>query len=125
MIVARLLGVAEFALGSTMVFRAESLRAIGGFEAVQDYIADDYQLGKQISEKLNLRIEFAPVVVETHLGASRGARYGGISCGGRAQSVSRGAPGTTATRSPTRQSGRSRRSPLDNGGPALRHCVSA
>jgi ceramide glucosyltransferase len=68
-IVARLLGVAEFALGSTMVFRAESLRAIGGFEALQEYLADDYQLGRQLTETLHLRIEFAPVVVETDLGA--------------------------------------------------------
>ncbi len=67
-LVARLLGVAEFALGSTMVFRAESLRAIGGFEAIQDYLADDYQLGARI-HALGLRIEFAPVVVETDLGA--------------------------------------------------------
>jgi ceramide glucosyltransferase len=67
-LVARLLGVAEFALGSTMVFRAEDLRAIGGFEAVTDYLADDYQLGKRINE-LGRRIEFAPVVVETGLGA--------------------------------------------------------
>lgn len=67
-LVARLLGVAEFALGSTMVFRAESLREIGGFESIQDYLADDYQLGARINA-LGLRIEFAPVVVETDLGA--------------------------------------------------------
>jgi ceramide glucosyltransferase len=67
-LVARLLGVAEFALGSTMVFRAEDLRAIGGFEAIADYIADDYQLGARISSQLGRRIEFAPVVVETDLG---------------------------------------------------------
>ena len=48
-LVARLLGVAEFALGSTMAFRAEVLRKIGGFEAIDDYIADDYQLGLRIS----------------------------------------------------------------------------
>ena len=66
-LVARLLRVAEFALGSTMVFRAESLQRIGGFAAIADYVADDYQLGKRISE-LGLHIEFAPVVVETDLG---------------------------------------------------------
>ncbi len=67
-LVARLLGQAEFALGSTMVFRAASLRAVGGFETIADYIADDYQLGRRI-RALGLRIEFAPVVVETNLGA--------------------------------------------------------
>ena len=66
-LVARLLGQAEFALGSTMVFRAETLRHIGGFEAIADYLADDYQLGRHIS-RLGYRIEFAPVVVETDLG---------------------------------------------------------
>lgn len=66
--VARLLGVSEFALGSTMVFRAEALRRFGGFGAIADYLADDYQLGRHISD-LGYRIEFAPVVVETDLGA--------------------------------------------------------
>lgn len=66
-IVARFLGVAEFALGSTMAFRAETLRAIGGFEAIFDYLADDYQLGRHI-HRLGLHIAFADVVVETILG---------------------------------------------------------
>jgi ceramide glucosyltransferase len=66
-LVARLLGVAEFALGSTMVFRAGDLRAIGGFEALADYIADDYQLGARITA-LGRRVEFSPLVVETDLG---------------------------------------------------------
>jgi ceramide glucosyltransferase len=67
-LVARLLGQAEFALGSTMVFRAEALRRIGGFESIAKYVADDYQLGFHIRQ-LGYRIEFAPVVVETDLGA--------------------------------------------------------
>ena len=66
-LVARLLGVAEFALGSTMVFRADALRRVGGFEAIADHLADDYQLGCHICA-LGYRIEFAPVVVETDLG---------------------------------------------------------
>jgi ceramide glucosyltransferase len=66
-IVARLIGVAEFALGATMAFRAQDLRAIGGFEAVAGYLADDYQLGRRINA-LGRRIEFAPAVVETALG---------------------------------------------------------
>jgi len=72
-LVARLLGVAEFALGSTMVFRAEVLQRIGGFAAIANYLADDYQLGRRISQ-LGLRIEFAPVVVETHLGGGSWAQ---------------------------------------------------
>jgi ceramide glucosyltransferase len=72
-LVARLLGQAEFALGSTMVFRAETLRQMGGFETIADYLADDYQLGRRISE-LGYRIEFAAVVVETDLGGESWAQ---------------------------------------------------
>lgn len=50
-----------------MVFRAEALRGIGGFEAIAQFLADDYQLGSHI-RGLGYRIEFAPVVVETDLG---------------------------------------------------------
>ena len=72
-LVARLLGQAEFALGSTMVFRTETLRQMGGFETIADYLADDYQLGRHISE-LGYGIEFAPVVVETDLGGESWAQ---------------------------------------------------
>jgi len=68
-LVARLLGQAEFALGSTMVFRADALRRIGGFATIAKHVADDYQLGFHIRQ-LGYRIEFAPVVVETDLGAA-------------------------------------------------------
>jgi ceramide glucosyltransferase len=66
-LVARLLGIAEFALGSTMVFRAAALAKLGGFDSIAAYIADDYQLGLRIN-RLGYRIEFAPAVVETGLG---------------------------------------------------------
>ncbi|MBY0298479.1 MAG: bacteriohopanetetrol glucosamine biosynthesis glycosyltransferase HpnI [Methylobacterium sp.] len=39
------LGLAEPCFGSTIAFRTEALRAIGGFEAVRDDLADDYALG--------------------------------------------------------------------------------
>ena len=67
--VARLLGQAEFALGSTMLLRADTLRAAGGFEVLSEYLADDYQLGKRVTD-LGLKIEFAPFVVATDLGAA-------------------------------------------------------
>lgn len=67
-LVARLLGVSEFALGSTLALRAETLAEIGGFESVAEYLADDYQLGRRVSER-GYRIQFAAPVVETALGA--------------------------------------------------------
>jgi len=65
-LVARTLGVAEFALGSTMCFRAEDLQRIGGFAAIGDYLADDYQLGRRISE-LERKVTLASAVVETRM----------------------------------------------------------
>ena len=72
-LVARLLGVAEFALGSTMALRASTLAEIGGFEAIAEYLADDYQLGRHISER-GYHIHFAAPVVETALGAETWAQ---------------------------------------------------
>ena len=63
-LVARLVADSGFALGSTMAFRAASLKAIGGFRAIRDYLADDYQLGARIGN-----VALADVVVETSLGA--------------------------------------------------------
>ncbi|MGA2740122.1 MAG: bacteriohopanetetrol glucosamine biosynthesis glycosyltransferase HpnI [Bryobacteraceae bacterium] len=73
-LVARMLGSVEFALGSTMLLRACDLRRIGGFAAIGDYLADDYQLGRSI-RGLGLRVVFAPAIVETHLG---GATWGEV-----------------------------------------------
>jgi ceramide glucosyltransferase len=65
-LVAPLVGVREFAMGSTMAFRRSDLERAGGFEAIGDYIADDYQLGKRIAE-LGMSVWLSKVVVETHL----------------------------------------------------------
>ena len=66
-LVAPLVGVNEFGLGATLAFRAETLHAIGGFEALGDYLADDYQLARHIT-RLGLRAYMAKVVIVTHLG---------------------------------------------------------
>lgn len=65
-LVAPLVGINEFGMGSTLAFRAETLARIGGFAAVQDYLADDYQIGRRISG-LGLRVHLSRVVVETSL----------------------------------------------------------
>jgi ceramide glucosyltransferase len=65
-LVARLLGVDEFAMGSTLALRREDLDRIGGFAAVCDYLADDYQLGRRI-HVLGLKCVLSDVVVETYL----------------------------------------------------------
>ncbi len=65
-LVAPFVGVSEFGLGSTLAFRRADLDRIGGFAAVADYLADDYQLGCKI-HALGLRNVISPVIVSTHL----------------------------------------------------------
>ena len=67
-LVAPLVGVNEYGLGSTLAFRKGDLEAIGGFEPIADYVADDYQLGKRISQS-GKKVRLLRMPVETHLGA--------------------------------------------------------
>lgn len=53
----------DFALGAVMVTRRRQLAEIGGFRAVADYLADDYQLGHRIARRGH-RIQLCPVVAE-------------------------------------------------------------
>jgi ceramide glucosyltransferase len=68
-LVAPFTGVREFGLGSTLAFRASDMRRAGGFSAIRDYIADDYQVGKRISA-LGLRVRMARMPVSTWMGDS-------------------------------------------------------
>jgi len=67
-LVARMFGVSDFGLGSTLAFRGSDLERIGGFQAIADYIADDYQLGHRL-HSLGLRNVISEVVVSTRLSA--------------------------------------------------------
>ncbi len=49
-IVANLLEGMKFALGPTMAIRRDALDAVGGFEPLADYCADDYVLGREVAE---------------------------------------------------------------------------
>jgi ceramide glucosyltransferase len=64
----RLEGGLHFGLGSTLVFRRRELDQIGGFKAIVDFLADDYELGRRIAD-LGLRVVLSDMVVETHLPA--------------------------------------------------------
>jgi len=95
-LVAPWFGVSEFGLGSTLAFRKADLERIGGFQAIADYLADDYQLGRKL-HSIGLRNVISHVVVITRLSAeswksawahqlrwartirlSRGGGYGGL-----------------------------------------------
>jgi len=49
--------------GATVACRRETLRAVGGFEALADQLADDYELGWRVSE-LGLRVVLIPYVAD-------------------------------------------------------------
>ena len=53
----------DFALGAAILMRREALNQIGGFAALADCLADDYQLGHRIARKGH-HIALCPVVVE-------------------------------------------------------------
>lgn len=58
----------HFGLGSTLAFRRRNLEAIGGFEALLDYLADDYELGRRIAAS-GRRVELSSATVSTFLPA--------------------------------------------------------
>ncbi len=53
----------DFALGAAILVRRNALAEIGGFAALADCLADDYQLGHRIAKK-GRAIALCPVVVE-------------------------------------------------------------
>lgn len=53
----------DFALGAAILLRRKSLEAVGGFQAIANCLADDYQIGNKIA-KHGGHIALCPVVVE-------------------------------------------------------------
>lgn len=64
-LVARMLGI-RFALGATMAVRRQQLDEVGGFAALAEFLADDYQLGKRLGDR-GYEIAVSDTVVETML----------------------------------------------------------
>jgi ceramide glucosyltransferase len=60
---ARSLKPLDFALGAVMATRKADLLSIGGFQALQDCLADDYQLGNRLAAK-SRQIALCSVVVD-------------------------------------------------------------
>ncbi|MBF0558451.1 MAG: glycosyltransferase [Nitrospirae bacterium] len=67
-LVARRLEGVTFGLGASMLFSKASLDAIGGFEAIADFLADDYQVGHRLWEK-GYKIILSRYVLEDMAGA--------------------------------------------------------
>lgn len=59
-------GTIRHAFGATLVFRRRGLAAVGGFEALGPYLADDYMLGERIAARGG-RVVLSRYVVETRV----------------------------------------------------------
>lgn len=67
-LVARMLDGMKFALGPTIVTRRQTLRQIGGFDAVKDYLAEDFVLGN-LAARHGLGVILSSYVIDHHIGA--------------------------------------------------------
>ena len=67
-LVARLLDGMQFALGPTIAARRQTLLDIGGFQAVKDYLAEDFVMGKLAAER-GWRVILSSYVIEHHIGS--------------------------------------------------------
>ena len=61
-------GGLNYGLGSTLAVRREALDKIGGFSALVDHLADDYELGARVA-KAGYRVALSADVVETSVPA--------------------------------------------------------
>ena len=68
-LVSRQLEGIKFALGSTIVIRKAVLEKIGGFDAIADYLADDFQLG-HLSAQAGYKAVLSDYMVEHVLASS-------------------------------------------------------
>jgi ceramide glucosyltransferase len=59
----------QFAMGQTILIRQSVLDEIGGFEAIADYLADDFQLG-YLPAQAGYRVALSTYIVEHVLGAT-------------------------------------------------------
>lgn len=57
-------GRVYFGLGSTMAATKQAIAAMGGFEGIADYLADDYELGTRIVDA-GYKVVLSELVVET------------------------------------------------------------
>lgn len=66
---ARLLEGMRFAVGPTIAARREAIDAIGGFDVLKDYLAEDFRMGQLVAEK-GLGVGLSSYVIEHRIGSS-------------------------------------------------------
>jgi ceramide glucosyltransferase len=62
-LISRILQPIKYCLGATMIVRRNLLNEIGGFKSLSNYLADDYMLGKLITD-LGYKIHLSDFIVE-------------------------------------------------------------
>jgi len=67
-LVARLLEGMRFALGPTIAVRKETLRRIGAFDKLKDYLAEDFVMGKLAAEA-GYGVILSSCIIEHHIGS--------------------------------------------------------
>lgn len=70
LVVARLLNGVDFALGPTIAARKSVLEAIGGFEFLKDYLAEDFVMGNRAAQ-LGWRVLLSREVIEHRIGSQK------------------------------------------------------
>jgi ceramide glucosyltransferase len=69
-LVARMLDGMKFALGPTIAARRETLLAIGGFDALKDFLAEDFVMGQR-ADRAGYRVILSSYVIEHRIGSQR------------------------------------------------------
>jgi ceramide glucosyltransferase len=69
-LIARMLEGMRFAVGPTIVARRHVLEAIGGWEMLKDYLAEDFVMGQRAAE-MGYGVGLSSYVIEHRIGASR------------------------------------------------------
>ena len=87
-LVARMLEGMKFAVGPTIAARRRVLQAIGGFDRLKDYLAEDFVMGK-FAANAGHGVILSSYVIEHHIGSTDLRHTRRIVCAGRA---ARGAP---------------------------------
>ncbi len=69
-LLAEMLAPMDFAVGPTMAISRDCLNAVDGFESVQEYLAEDFVLGRK-ARAMGFDVRLSRNVVEHHIGADR------------------------------------------------------
>ena len=73
-IFASVTGASKFCLGSSVALRCSSLKEIGGFETLADYLTEDYEMGRRLWTS-GKRVAVVPYFVETVVDLEKASRW--------------------------------------------------